>query len=137
MKKQEIALTQLRRSIELYEQEDYICAITLAGASEELLGRMALQHSGTNATKEMLDCVSEVANFFGGEPAPKKNLIAKRNRVRNELKHQDDGENNDLNENFKEEAEAMIDRALSNWSYVFGSDPDDEVLKAYIKKQYQ
>jgi hypothetical protein len=38
--------------VQLFNQGDFVCATTLAGAAEEVLGRIARKRAGTNA----LDC---------------------------------------------------------------------------------
>ena len=37
LRKSEIALIQLRKAIQLYNREEYVCSLTLAGAANELL----------------------------------------------------------------------------------------------------
>ena len=41
IEKRDMALVQIRRAIQLYRKADFICAATLAGAAEEVLGRIA------------------------------------------------------------------------------------------------
>lgn len=45
--RKDIARVQLRRAIQLFKEGDYICSLTLAGAAEELLGRMSEHRTGT------------------------------------------------------------------------------------------
>jgi hypothetical protein len=47
--KRDLALRQLRRAVQLFNQSDFVCAATLAGAAEEILGRIAQKRTGTNA----------------------------------------------------------------------------------------
>ena len=43
---------ELGRAVQLFNQGDFVGATTLAGAAEEVLGRIARKRAGTNA----LDC---------------------------------------------------------------------------------
>jgi hypothetical protein len=49
LEKRDIALAQLRRAIQLFRKGDFVCATTLAGAAEEILGRIASKRAGFNA----------------------------------------------------------------------------------------
>jgi len=134
--KKDIALSQLRRAIQLYAQEDYVCALTLAGAAEEIFGKIVEKYSGTNALEEDIKAVDKVAAFFGTESIGRKRLIQKRNKARNELKHNEPVYNGLIESDFKLEAEALIDRALQNYSFAYGENPQDRVIKRYVNLHY-
>lgn len=79
----EIALYQLEKAIELYiEGNDYISCITLAGASEEITGRM-VQGSGNLS---FLDLVRE---YYKNDPNidTSSKFYKWARRTRNALKH--------------------------------------------------
>ena len=51
--KQEVAIHQLERAIDLFiQEEDIICATTLAGASEEIFGKLLEKNGGQSWLKE-------------------------------------------------------------------------------------
>ncbi|WP_339858734.1 hypothetical protein [Pseudohongiella acticola] len=84
--KQEIALYQLEKAIELFfEGRDYISCITLAGASEEITGRM-IQNTGK---KNFLD---QLRDYYKDDPAidTSKSFYRWARTTRNALKHFND-----------------------------------------------
>lgn len=134
--KHSVALHQLRRAIQLYRQRDYVCAVTLAGAAEEIFGKIAIKRKGTNALEDELKFVKEAADLIGGQPRPRKILISKRNRIRNQLKHADSGENEYVETNFRWASAELIDRAILNYQTAFDEDPKDRIIKKYISDFY-
>ena len=140
--KKEIAVAQLRRAIQLYEMNDFVCALTLAGAAEEILGKIALHSADTNALQQDVSFVSDLVDDAASrglvaEAASPAKLISRRNRARNEAKHEDQGNPERIVPcDFQVAAEEMIDRALRNWSIAFGSDPSDRVITRYIRLHY-
>ncbi|MDP9907944.1 hypothetical protein J2W27_000037 [Variovorax boronicumulans] len=81
---------QLDRAIDLFLAGDHLCAVTLAGAAEEILGFLARAAGNENA-------VDYIALYHGpefaaaGEPMTKKDIVAALNRARNGAKHADAG----------------------------------------------
>ena len=132
LEKHDIALKQLRRAIQLYRQRDYVCATTLAGAAEEIFGKIAIKRKGINALEDELNFVSECADLIGGKPRPRKILISNRNRTRNQLKHADSGENEFVTANFHLASAELIDRALDNYQIAYDGDPNDRIIRKYI-----
>lgn len=132
IEKKDLAIQQLRRAIQLYRQKDYICATTLAGAAEEIFGKIALKRAGTNALESELDFVKEIAGLIGGQPAPRKNLIENRTRTRNQLKHADSGENEYVKADFRSVSAELIDRSIDNYQTAYGEYPNDRIIKKYI-----
>lgn len=139
MSKKEIALAQLRKAVQLYGQEDFVCALTLAGAAEEILGKIALNTAGTNALEQDVSFVAELVDEaksrgLDARAASRQQLILRRNRARNEAKHGGQGDPERLVPcDFHLAAEEMIDRALRNWSSAFGGDSPDRVIARYIR----
>jgi len=130
--KYDIALQQLRRAIQLYRQRDYVCAATLAGAAEEIFGKISIKRKGTNALKDELNFVSEFADLIGGHPRPRKILISNRNRTRNQLKHADSGENECVEADFRWASTELIDRAILNHQIAYDEDSNDRIIRKYI-----
>lgn len=111
--KLDLALHQLERAILLHlDEKDYICAITLAGAADELLRALVEQIGVTPALTRRVDLT--VALCDDDEIDPK--LLAKyvadmANYHRNELKHYRDGSPLLV---LEENSADMLQRAISN-----------------------
>lgn len=131
MEKRDVALAQIRRAIQLFRQADYICALTLAGAAEEVLGRIAQKRIGQTALDGELDAATGLAHLIGVTEPEAKHVRGVANRVRNALKHNDSGDNEWLEADFEFESQSMIDRALRNWLLAYGSFPSDRIVTAY------
>jgi hypothetical protein len=72
--------------VQLFNQGDFVCATTLAGAAEEILGRMAQKRAGTTALDGHAHFWSQLADIVGKPPPEKKKVVTVHNRIRNELK---------------------------------------------------
>jgi hypothetical protein len=93
MEKRDIALAEIRRAIQLFRKADYVCAATLAGAAEEILGRIAKKRAGHNALDGKEAFAEGMAELFSVPTPDKAKVRAVMNRVRNECKHNDSGDN--------------------------------------------
>jgi len=131
--KRDLALIQLRRAVQLHNQGDFVCSVTLAGAAEEILGRIAQKRAGTTALEGHEHFSSEIAGILGVPPPEKKDVRDAHNRTRNELKHNDDGENAWLKADFEFEAQALIDRAICNYWLAYDTAPTDRVIANYVR----
>lgn len=116
----EIAECQLERSIELYiDKEDYISALTLSGAAEEILGKLLNKQGKSHWLDEILNGAIRALGFRKSSldtpeaRRARKEISNLANYHRNRLKHH----NKDGSITFKvdEEAANMIDRAISNY----------------------
>jgi hypothetical protein len=127
----DIALIQLRTAVQLYNKKNYISAITLAGASEEILGQIANIRSGTNALLDDKIWIDQIADYFK-KPRPAFSRVAKsRNKIKNELKHNDTGQDIKVDFDFKFEAEEFILGAIRNHELVTGILPNDRTIKSF------
>ena len=108
-KKDAIAFEQLNCAIELFLDQQFIPAITLAGASEEIYGRSVTLRGHHNA----LDLVKDFV-LFHRHPKGKseKQVRDSCNRVRNGLKH---GAEGTIVFNPELEAFLLISRAIENY----------------------
>jgi hypothetical protein len=123
--KRKIAEIQLLRAVILLEDEgEAISALTLAGAAEEILGKMVQEKGHSTAfddwaafDRSFWDFVVERSNEEGRAiTAPdEKALKRKINSTRNELKHNDRGKNVRVEAMFTYEAEEMLLRAIRNY----------------------
>ena len=114
-----MALRQLETAIRLYlEQEDYYSVITLAGASEEIFGKL-LKENNLGKPESSLDsrkkAVSEVHKKLYDEELSERDVAIRANYARNKLKHWSTGDSKTVEFDAKEEAEDMLDRAIDNY----------------------
>ena len=127
----DIALIQLRTAVQLYNKGNYISALTLAGASEEILGQIAKSKSGTNALNDDKVWTDQIADYFKKQRPALKKIANVRNRVKNEVKHNDTGNNDEIKHDFKFEAETFILAAKRNYELTIGSMPNDKIIKSF------
>lgn len=132
LEKSVIALNQLRNAIRLYNKEEYISALTLAGASNEILGQLAIKRQGYNTLdndKWFWDGIAEIFN----KNKPSKDKIKKvNNRIKNQLKHHDSEDDIVLEADFKFESEFQIDSAIRNYWIAFEKPPKDRIINNYV-----
>ena len=131
VKKIEIALIQLRTAIQLFKKGNYISAITVAGAAEEILGEIALKRKGTNALMADKAFLDEIADHLKKPRPGLKNVVNQRNKVKNELKHNKTGNDYTIQHDFKYEAEELILAAVNNYAIIFRKYPKDRVIREY------
>jgi hypothetical protein len=112
----DVALLQLDRALDLYQAggvQDLVCAITLAGAAEEILGRLVEGDGGTTAFGDTLEllCGMHKAAFPNDDPDPRA-YATLRNKTRNDFKHITD--NTPFAGDLEREASSMLRRAMTN-----------------------
>ncbi|PVZ68965.1 hypothetical protein [Pelagibaculum spongiae] len=109
--KEQAALTQLLTALELFSQENYISTVTLAGAAEEILGKLA---SRENTSKSAFEGLAQ--NLHNNHPQHEvKAIKARLNQSRNALKHATSIDEDVFSINPRLEAISMICRALTNY----------------------
>jgi hypothetical protein len=126
-----MALAQLRRAIQCFRQRDFISAATLAGAAEEILGRIAAKRAGYNALDGDEVFAQQFAGLCGSPKPDRAKVRSVLNRVRNECKHNDSGENEWVTADFAYESQCLIDRAIRNWLISYDQFPRDRIVRAY------
>lgn len=114
LSKLQIAKSQLDMAIALYlKGDDLVSTITLAGAAEEILGKLA-EHSGARtAFDETLDRLCDMYEAAFREKPNRKAFADLRNRARNEFKHI--GLQPDVDVDLEREAVNMLRRAIENY----------------------
>ena len=114
--KRDLALMQLDRSIDLYLQgttQEMVCSITLAGAADEILGRLVESGGGTTAFHDTIRLLCGMQEAAWPEyKADPKAYVAIRTKARNELKHITDGA--PFTANLERETASIIRRAIAN-----------------------
>lgn len=109
-----LAVQQLDHAISLFlKREHLISAITLAGAAEEILGKLATQAKLTPALERRTRAACALHRHLWGTDARAKTFADLKNKTRNELKHFIEGTQVEID--LEEEAMLMIDRAVENY----------------------
>lgn len=109
----QLAEIQLERALQLFlEEDDDVCVITLAGAAEELLGKL-LEHAGrVSELKGLVDECVAVGRNVHGEIWHKRIFSEIFTSPRNDLKHIGDGGSVSLS---RDTAVSILRRAISNF----------------------
>lgn len=123
-----VARCQLERAIELFlDEQDYYSAATLAGASEEILGKLrertGMPHALSNLRNRLRSMLTEEEYKAIDE---KKGLLSLLNEYRNWLKHFSEDE--ELFIDSKAAAFDLIDRAHENW-IALGEEDSAQMLR--------
>ena len=129
MEKRDIAIKQIKASARHYNKQDYVCSITLSGAAEEILGRIAKKRNNTNHLEGEVIYLRSVYDYFSGQKPSDKELIQKINKVKNELKHNDSGDNLWVDADFENEAALLFVKAVKNYFDCYKEFPNDRVVK--------
>lgn len=126
--KLELAEIQINKAIDLFVNEaDYVCALTLAGAAEEMLGNILHQNGEDNILAELLPWFKE-----NHDPDVTFAKLARgANETRDELKH---GHNNP-DPGFKVDVSQaicgqMLMRAIVNYKNI-APEPPEKMIAFY------
>ncbi len=110
MEYQDIAYQHISTSIDLFNDEDYLCAITLAGAAEEICGKLIKFTQGGEHFVD--DLVGMLDNKLEG--VVRKEIVSRINNTRDMLKHfSPDRRSHDMKP--YDDAVFMICRAIINF----------------------
>jgi hypothetical protein len=113
----EVARLQLAEAITLFGAEKFLPALTLAGAAEEILGKLLLRQSELPIVKESAQAIVQLREKTGlsiMDGKSEKELIDQWNAARNMVKHLVSPEDESITLNLCDEAYWMIRRALEN-----------------------
>src|SRR3989304_520601 len=111
-----IALTQIETALRLYrEGDDYFSALTLAGAAEEIFGKLLKARGQSNALDDLTSGAVLLHKHLFGEEAGAKEFAERANRARNALKHLEAGGFPTITLDIREEAKDMLNRAIDNY----------------------
>lgn len=129
--KQELAKHQLDRAIRLLlDDGDVVCAITLAGAAEEILGKLVEVGGKKHSLQEFIDeCLTAGRRL--GENWKSKDFSNIANYFRNELKHYVEGSDITVS---AECAYQIINRAAENLWRLTGQ--ESEQVRRYMSHVY-
>lgn len=115
--KVEIATTQLEEAIALFLDGKFLCALTLSGASEEVLSRLLNARGYPSAVEQSVEAVlnlKKVTGLAALDAVSEKQLFRTWNAARNAAKHHNDNEGETVVLNLFDEAYWMIRRAIEN-----------------------
>lgn len=130
--KQKVAEHQLDRAIRLLlDERDVISSLTLAGAAEDILGKIVEHQGGKSSLGSFIDECLLMGKLAHGEDWKPGTFVEMRNYTRNALKHHGDGEEVSVTE---ESACDMLDRAIENLARA-GASPSEQVNR-YIAYRY-
>lgn len=125
--KEHLAEHQLDRAIRLVlEEGDAISGVTLAGAAEEILGKLVDRQGGTPSLKGFVDGCVQAGRKIHGEEWHPKTFAEMSNFTRNELKHL--GTVDEVTVSLEDACE-LIDRAVENLSML---GRDTEQVRLYV-----
>ena len=115
----EIAEHQLATALRLWHEGDFLSALTLAGAAEEILGLRLRKLGREPSFNQMKSLIVALARQEGdNDPKTEKLVGALLNDTRNALKHYDGDEA--LNLDLRADAAEMLERALANHQHLTG-----------------
>ena len=114
-----------------FSKADYVCAITLGGAAEELLGKLVEERGEAHALDEMIKACNQDGVAISGEKWPPKTFASMANHFRNNLKHLGDGEPMEIP---KDAAGHILDRAISNYFKLTGN--ETELMKRFMRESH-
>lgn len=124
--KKEIALIQIKSAARHYNKQNYVSCITLAGA-EEILGKIAKKRNGFNQLENDIKYTQSIFHFLSNDIPKTKSIIDNRNVIKNELKHNDIGENLIIEADLENEATSFFVAAMKNYFDAFEEWPDDRI----------
>ena len=117
LSKGEVAQTQLVEAIAFFVACKFLPAVTLAGAAEEILGKLLQRKSELPVIRESVQAIQHLGektglSVMGGKSD--KEIVDEWNATRNALKHLVGLEDETITVNLCDEAYWMIKRALAN-----------------------
>lgn len=128
MEKKDIALKQLRAAARHYNNCEYVCSITLSGAAEEILGKIAEKRTKSNMLKGEIEYLRGIYHFFSWGNPTDAELAGKINKVKNELKHNHSGINEWVEADFEHEAAMLFCKAVKNYFEAYDELPNDRII---------
>src|ERR1035437_531271 len=135
--KRQIAHSQIQHALECFStHQDYISTITLAGAAEEICGKALKRRKITHALDDQIRLLQAIERKLGGPETKTEDWIAHLNRPSNELKHWSILGISEVTADWREEARAMLDRAITNYMTLYEDHVTDE-MHAFIVTSFR
>ena len=115
-----IAESQLLAAIGLWRSEDYLPALTLAGAAEEILGKRLRKLGREPSFNQLRDLIVALARQEGEiDPNLEKKVGDMLNDTRNALKHY--GGDHSLEIDLRADCLEILERAIANYQALTGT----------------
>ena len=112
-----MAKLQLLHAIQLFcNREHLVSAITLAGAAEEVLGKLVERNGAMNALQKEISDQCEMFEIVFGRTADPKLFYELENFARNNLKHL--GSQQAVELDIEQEVLSLIERAIVNYQKI-------------------
>jgi len=92
------------------------------------LGKIAKRRSGFNELEKEIEYLKSVYKFFKQPLPAEKELIKKINKTKNELKHNDVGENLWVNADFENEFVIFFVKAVKNYFDSYNEMPNEKSI---------
>ena len=122
LEKKAVALRQLDAALQLFETGgDHLAVITLAGAAEEILGKLILLAGGTPSLDHLVQATCAIHKLQTGQDLDQTTARSRANAARNALKHLDGPPDLSVSLDPEEEAVDMLDRAVTNYWVLEGA----------------
>jgi len=112
----ELALMQLETALRIFFQgNDFASVITLAGAADEIFGKLLLSAGRENSLEVLKKAVAAIYQKLNGGPIDPSEIADRANRTKNSLKHWDEGQPLVVKVDLAQEASDMLFRAIDNY----------------------
>jgi hypothetical protein len=114
--REDLALTQLETALRLFfEGSDFASVVTLAGAADEIFGKLLFAAGNENSLESLKKAVAAIHLRLNGEPGNPTEIAGQANRAKNSLKHWDIGQPLIVKLDLEQEAKDMLFRAVDNY----------------------
>jgi hypothetical protein len=111
-----IALAQIETALRLFfEGVDLFSVVTLAGAAEEIFGKLVRARGGANSLDELAKAGVAIHQFLFKETAELRSFRNRANRARNASKHLNADEAPTITLDLRQEAIDLLHRAIENY----------------------
>ncbi|MDO8501101.1 MAG: hypothetical protein Q7S20_04590 [Gemmatimonadaceae bacterium] len=111
-----MALAQLETALRLYfEQHDYYSVITLAGAADEIFGKLLIAKELDSSIESLKRSVATIHKVLTGQELAPSAVVERANRARNALKHWSPAQPPIVLFDSLEESKDMLNRAIDNY----------------------
>jgi hypothetical protein len=136
IEKSKLAMTQLRRAIQLFNIGDFVSALTLAGAANDIFGELALKKQGYNTLDNDKWFWDGIAEMSKKDKPSKEKIKQVNNRIKNSIKHHNSADDSIVEADFEFEAQCHIDSAIRNYWIAFDKPPKDRIVNNYVNWQW-
>ena len=123
---EQIAEKQVLAALRLWDAEDYVSAITLAGAAEEILGKRLRACGKEPSFDNVKNAIIRLSERLGkSDPKTERVVTELLNSTRNELKHYAGDEA--LEFDLYEDSIELLERAITNYMILTGVIHDEMI----------